>query len=111
MELYNILTNTSCKLEDLPYNRTSHTSVDGIICGGQDTAARTSCIDISSGSWSSDKYQNIRPRYQHKSWNINPGESFLLLGGGENTQNRRTTDIVYINGTVVPGFDLQYDVS
>ena len=94
-------------MEDLPAHRTLHTSVDGVICGGFVTAAQTSCIDISSGSWSSDKYQNIRPRDDHLSWNINPGESFLLLGGGD-FENRRTTDIVYTNGTVVPGFDLQY---
>ena len=109
MELYNLLTKASCKLEDLPHIRKRHTSVDGVICGGSNPGANTSCIDISSGSWSSEKYQNIRPRYSHQSWKINPGE-FMLLGGGGNYQNRRTTDIVYRNGTVVPGFTLQHDI-
>ena len=91
----------------MPADRRTHASVNGVICGG-DAPTSESCTDITSGSWSSDKYQNIRTRWQHLSWNINPGESFLLLGGG-NSQNRRNTDMVYTNGTVVPGFDLQYD--
>ena len=92
-------------LDDLPEDRSFHTSVDGVICGGYDT--RTSCGDISSGSWSSDAFQNIRPRWGHLSWNVNPGESFLLLGG-EAWESRTTTDLVYTNGTVEPGFSLQY---
>ena len=72
--------------------------------------AQTSCTDITSGSWSTSKYESIRKRYYSVSWNINPGESFMILGSGDNL-NLRTTDIVHTNGTVERGFDLQYDTS
>ena len=101
VELYNPITKTSCSLPDLPKYRRGHTSVGGIICGGYRTA--TSCIDISSGRWSGTKYEATRVRYHHLVWNINPGESFMLLGGWY-----ATTDIVHYNGKVEPGFNLQY---
>ena len=89
--------------------RSYHSSVNGVVCGGLDgSGARlTSCVDISSGSWSSDNYQPIRPRNGHVAWNVRAGE-VILLGDWDN--NQRTTDVVYTNGTVVPGFNLQYDV-
>ena len=109
VELYNLKTKTSCELPDLPESRLSHTSVGGVICGGgYVTAILTSCIDITKGTWSSSYYQPTRTRRYHVSWNINPGESFMLLGGSD-SQNRRTTDIVHITGTVAPGFKLKYD--
>ena len=101
-------TKTSCELPDLPADRYGHTSVGGIICGGGHyTATQTSCIDITKGSWSRSKYQPTRPRWGHVSWYINPGESFMLLGGSD-SESRRTTDIVHRNGTVTPGFNLKY---
>ena len=111
VELYNLLTKTSCELPDLPEDRYYHTSEDGVICGGGDTTAAvtTSCTEISSGSWSSDAFKSIRPRWYHLSWTFNQGE-LILLGGGANHETMRTTDIVTTNGTVVPGFDLQFFV-
>ena len=99
VELYNLINKTSCNLPDLPGNRFNHISVGGVICGGG------GCLDITSGSWSSSKYQSIRNRDRSVAWNINPGVSFMILGGG----SRRTTDIVYTNGTVERGFNLQYN--
>ena len=105
VELYNPVTNTSCNLPDLPEGRQGHTSVGGVICGGcghRAPGGRT-CVDIYSGSWSSAKYQELKTwACRRLVWNINPGESFMLLG-------RLTTDIVHYNGNVETGFDLQYD--
>ena len=72
-----------------------------------------SCIDITSGSWSTSKYESLsQKRWLSVSWNINPGESFMILGGVvQGEPSLRTTDIVHTNGTVEPGFDLQYDTS
>ena len=106
VELFDLKKRKSCELPNLPQKTKQHTSVGGVICGGGYT--RTSCVDINSGSWSSDKYQPIRPRYGHVSWNISPGESFMVLGGYNGSRNTLTTDIVYTNGTVVPGFELKY---
>ena len=92
----------------MPAARYHHTSVGGVICGGGLPAERTSCIDMSGGSWSSTKFQSIRSRWGAVTWNLNPGASFMILGGGD-SGSKRTTDIVYTNGTVEPGFDLQYD--
>ena len=108
VELYNLINNTRCNLPDLPANRYLHTSVGGVICGGGASSVQTRCIHITSGSWSSSKYQSIRNRYYSVTWNINPGVSFMILGGYYSSA-KRTTDIVYTNGTVEQGFDLQYD--
>ena len=106
VELHNMVNSTRCYIDDLPSNRYGHTSVGGVICGGGDTAERTSCIDMSGGSWSSTKFQSIRYRYYAVTWNLIPGKSFMILGGSGSS---KTTDIVHTNGTVEPGFDLQYD--
>ena len=110
MELYNLVNKTSCYLPDLPSTRYRHTSANGVICGGGGSAERKSCVDISSGSWSSDKFQPITSRFSHLVWNTSPSESFMLLGGVDENGRTRTTDIVHINGTVEPGFNLQHDV-
>ena len=106
VELFNLITKTTCELEDLPEIRLQHTSVNGDICGGMGVET---CIDISSGSWSSEKFQNITPRLWPISWNINPGESFMILGGDGFSTSMRSTDIVYTNGTVEAGFSLPYE--
>ena len=113
VELLNLKTKSSCELPDLPEARWGHTSVEGIICGGAYLETiQTSCIDIKMGSWSSSRYQQIRQRYHHVRWNIKPGESFMLLGShSSHSQSRRTTDIVYRNGVVTPGFNLKYDAT
>ena len=68
-------------------------------------------ITYKKGKWSSSRYQKIRPRYAHVSWNIKPGEYFMLIGGDPfEEKSRRTTDIVHRNGKVTPGFKLKYDV-
>ena len=111
VELFNLKTKTSCSLPDLPEGRRYPTSEGGVICGGLDsTQVQTSCMELlENGTWSSSKYEPIRPRYHHISWNKNPRQSFMLLGG-DNGQNRRTSDIVHANGTVEEGFPLQFDV-
>jgi len=105
VELHNLINNTRCSIVDLPSKRYGHTSVGGVVCGGG--ASVTSCIDMSGGSWSSAKFQSIRSRSYAVTWNFNPGKSFMILGG--RSGNSGTTEIVYTNGTVEPGFDLQYD--
>ena len=101
------MTKASCNiLPELPgTGRDEHTSVNGVICGGD--KYRTSCIDVTSGSWSSSTYDSIRERYYHLSWNTDPGKSFMLLGGLDST-HRTTSDIVHSNGTVEAGFNLLY---
>ena len=110
VEFYNPETNTSCKHKRLPIDRIDHTSVEGVLCGGLGKEAKTSCVDMSSGKWSSKKYSPIRPRTGHVSWNLNPGESFMLLGGAYyHDESKKSTDVVYLNGTVEPGFNLPYE--
>ena len=116
VELYNLVTKTSCDLPDLtPLKFKFHTSVNGVLCGGWLRNVVNRCYDLTSGTWSTSKYQPIRSRRTHVAWNINPGKSFMLLGGGWTNgrnadKNVRTTDIVHFNGTVEQGFMLQYDV-
>ena len=111
VELFNLQTLESCSLPDLPAPRAFHTSVEGVICGGYDfnTNPHTDwqdCIDIittEGSSWSSNKYQVQTHRAQHVSWNINPGQSFMLFGGIDT----ETSSIVHRDGTIEPGFNLQ----
>ena len=111
VELFHAERKFSCALPDLPENngRSRHTSNGGVLCGGQASGSNdgpTTCMDISSGSWSSSNYQTLNAKYtDHSSWNWGLSESFMLLGGGDFTN---TTDIVHSNGTVdIGGFTLQ----
>ena len=104
--MYNPINKTLCDLPDLPVHLFAHNSAGGVICGEQ--PEKSTCLDISSGSWSSTKYQETRSKRYFQVWNINPGENFMLLGG---QQNQRTTDIVHNNGNVEPGFNLEYDAA
>ena len=108
VELFNLINKSSCYLPDMPVQRGYHTSVGGVICGGYEDAEQRSCIDIASGSWSSSQYQPIEKRSGHVSWNVHPGVSFMLLGSYDSS-NRRTTNVVYKNGTTDTGFTLPYD--
>ena len=91
VELHNLLNNTKCYIEDLPLWRCAHTSVGGIICGGGRAPER------SGGSWSNTtKFQSIRDREFFVTWNLNPGKSFMILGGTD-SGSIRTTDIVHTN--------------
>ena len=80
VELYNLVTKTSCNLPDMNDIRAYHTSVDGVICGGSGNAYKCIEYDGSNGSWNQTKYAKLPYRYQYQtSWNIN-SESFMLLG-------------------------------
>ena len=93
------MTKSGCALPDLPTDRLRHTSADGIICGGgQDEATKTSCVDIKDGEWSSE-YQDIKPRDGHVAWKRGKN-SIFVLGGGRESQNTKTMDIVYNSGKV-----------
>ena len=107
VELLNLKDKTSCTLPDLPIRRRFHTSVGGVICGGYgggEPGISTTCIDVTSGSWSSENYQNIDAVSGHISWNINPGQSFMII---RNDGNRG--QIVHTNGTVEDGLTFPYE--
>ena len=114
VELFHAQQKVSCALPDLPENngRSRHTSNRGVICGGHSTGSNdgaTTCLDISSGSWSGSNYQTLNANYtDHSSWNLGLSESFMLLGGGYLSM---TTDIVHSNGTVDIGFTLQDSIT
>ena len=68
VELFHVNKKVSCTLPDLPENngRSRHTSNSGVLCGGQSTGSNdsaTTCMDISSGSWSSSNYQTLNAKY------------------------------------------------
>ena len=111
VELHNLITKDSCSLPDLPAARFRHTSNNGIICGGgaANSEEWKSCIDITTGTWSSINYMTIKPRYAHVSWDIVPRESFILLGGDRKSNFMNSTSIVYKNGTIEEGFSLQFN--
>ena len=109
VELFNLINKTSCYLPDMPVQRGYHTSVGGVICGGvEDTKmlSREVALTLPAGR---GQYQPKEKRSGHVSWNVHPGVSFMLLGSYDSS-NRRTTNVVYRNGTTDTGFTLPYDV-
>ena len=109
-ELYDLSSNTSCKMPDLPEQRYSHSSHnEGLICGGRLSSLTIgTCIKLINGVWT-NTHNLISGRAEHSSWDIDPGNSFMLLGGvQENYEATKTTEIVFFNGSVASGFNLQY---
>ena len=71
VELFHADQKFSCILPDLPANngRSRHTSNGGVLCGGHSMASNdgpTTCLDISSGSWSSSNYQTLNQKMTRK---------------------------------------------
>ena len=110
VELFDFESGSSCRLPDLPESRWGHSSHEGVLCGGGVfTPTRNVCKKMINGVWTIT-HNLTYPRSYHCSWEINPGISFMLLGGVDaQSADVRTTDIVFYNGTIKPGFDLAYD--
>ena len=107
-----------CTLPRLPKGRYGHTSVGGVLCGGRGRSdfTKTSCISLDPirKKWTETKYQPIRQRVGHVSWNWTNFEfenSFVLLGGSIYSGNNLNSDVVFNDGKVVPGEeDLKYPI-
>ena len=117
VELYHIANKSSCTLPDIPENngKWGHTSVGGVICGGQATGSldgSTTCLDITSGAWTSSNYQPLISRHaDHVSWNLGLDDSFMLLGGSGFPASSNATSIVKSDGTNEVGFMMQYSIT
>ena len=61
----------------MPSDKYDPTSVNGVVCKSDQ------CIEYNgiSGQWLQSKYQKLPSKHNyHVSWNIEPSESFMLLG-------------------------------
>ena len=107
-EIFNPVDRASCKLPDLPEPRYTHTSNNGILCGGATDSTKSNCIKFSEGNWITS--HNLgQGRRSHTSWEHDKGESFMLMGG---YYSLKTTEIVHIKtGKVVDGYELHYDTA
>ena len=107
-EIYRPSDNTSCSLPELPEGRAHHTQDGPWACGGivleEDRTERT-CDKWSEGSWTPRSLSLREKKEGHVSW---ASASGLYLMGGE--YNRKTSELVMVNGTVEKGFPLKYDV-
>ena len=109
-ELFDLSSNISCKMPDLPESRYGHSSHhEGLICGGRSSSNIIgTCIKLINGVWTST-HNLISGRAEHSSWDVDPGISFMLLGGAvANFAPTKTTEVVFYDGTVTSGFNLQY---
>ena len=81
-ELFLPSTGTSCTLPALPEARYYHTSDNNILCGGERTGPRTSCIQLSpdDGTWKQLLTLDLE-RYCHVSWTPESGIGTYLMGG------------------------------
>ena len=88
-------------------SKESHSQSGLTACGGMGSGSNPkSCIKFESGSWSTLTDNLVNLRWGHSSW-INPDGDILLIGGG--VTSKRTSEIVYQNGTSIRSFDLKYD--
>ena len=112
VNLYNLQTKETCILSDLPNQRWGHSCVGGVICGGgPHTEQQASCTYWNNGSWNFAGMGYMPSRFGHVTWNINPGESFMVLGAYWNNEFKRAVSIpVYENISLVKRVDweLQY---
>ena len=75
------------------------------MCGGDFT--ERNCIyfsDTEDGAWVNVTQNLIHERVHHAGWEIDQGMGVMLMGGAG---SETTTEIVYLNGTVVAGYDLK----
>jgi len=96
-----------CQLPQMSQSKESHSQSGLTACGGMGSGSNPkSCIKFESGSWSTLTDNLVNLRWGHSSW-INPDGDILLIGGG--VTSKRTSEIVYHNGTSIRSFDLKYD--
>ena len=101
-------TGASCSLPPLPDERVDHTvSEGGLLCGGQFSDTRDSCLQWSpdSGTWEEALTLNVS-RYDHVSWTPSSGTGTYLMGGEESPW---TTTLITPDGSQEPGFPLKHD--
>ena len=112
-ELYDLTSKTSCTLPDLPEPRRGHSAhEEGIFCGGRVSTVPSkisnTCLKLVNGVWTIS-HNLTSARTVHCTWDVDPGRSFMLLGGDEgDNQATKTTELVFYNGTVALSFNLQY---
>ena len=97
-------------MPDLPEPRYGHSShQEGLICGGRLSSNTIgTCIKLINGVWTTTN-NLISGRADHSGWEVDPGILFMLLGGVlENFEATKTTEVVFYDGTVTSGFNLQY---
>ena len=102
---YNPFTKCAVILSEIPNRRNSHTNNGGFLCGGDFT--ERNCIyftDTEDGAWVNVTQNLIHERVHHAGWEIDQGRGVMLMGGAG---SETTTEIVFLNGTVVAGYDLK----
>ena len=102
-------TGASCSLPPLPDERVDHTvSEGGLLCGGQFSDTRDSCLQWSpdSGTWEAALTLDVR-RDDHVSWTPSSGNTGTYLMGGD--YSFKTTTLITNDGRQEQGFPLKYD--
>jgi len=94
-----------CSLPEMSQSKFGHTQSGLTACGGFKSESRTSCIQLSAGSWTTQTEDLLFSRYYLSSWTKTEGDILLIGGDGSSS----TTEILYENGTSVRAFDLKYN--
>ena len=106
-EIFNPVTKTSCSLPQLPQERYEHSQDEGLVCGGNTDAVKTSCVKWSpaSGTWT-QSHTLREKRAAHVSWATASG---VYLIGGHNPRSLKRSEKVNLDGSVEEAFSLKYD--
>ena len=106
VELLNMDGTLNCPMPSMPEPRFAHTQSGRIICGGENSAARKSCVTFINGSVNWEKTHTLaKTRYRHSAWASPQG--VILIGGADGSDGKgKTTEILTEDGDTKPGFTL-----
>merc|ERR1712038_287663 len=117
VEVFNLHTNKTCQLPDLPGpGRSSHSLCGHLLCGGisstnnEDSSTLQSCLMLNplTGDFTPTSVTLREKRYNHLCWDVEGENGPILLMGG--SYSRSSTELVSSDGSSSSAsFTLTYD--
>ena len=112
VEIFRPELNKTCSLENLPDRKRYYVSMcGGLLCGGWGVPARDYCLkwDSETGTFSRTRVKRRIGSRGFSCWDL--GDRGVLVMGYNNVGDRRTTDLVSVNGrTSSPSFTLKHKI-
>ena len=106
VEEYNTITNKSCKVGDLPKERSYGSLCNSVYCGGN--GGERSCVKLEGGTSKQLPATLVQKRRYHLCWGLPSGE-ILIMGG---RYSNKTTEKLGADGSSSsPDFNLAYPAS
>ena len=108
VEVFNLQTKTSCRLNDLPgVWRLKHSHCGGLLCGGFNDPTHETCLKFNplTGDFDTTPVILQEMRLRHLCWDVEGENGILLVGGMDDA--KMTTEYVCADGSSsAPSFNL-----